>query len=96
MNAAPTATATKATSRAAIRTGRDTSHHLASTRARLRTRLAGRTCPPGPRPEACYEPDPPSIRAPTATSRTLNDEIVMIMASWQGTAPGRHQFHDSV
>src|SRR5690349_15324114 len=83
MNAAPTATATNATSRTVMRTGRDTSHHLASmqrTGARVR---AGRALSAGPRPEACYEPDLPSIRCPAATPRRLNDEIVMIMASWQ-------------
>src|SRR4029077_5525845 len=53
-----------------------------------RTRLGRPRLSPGPRPEVCYEPDLPSIRAPPATPRRFNDEIVMIMASWQLTATG--------
>src|SRR5215475_12256221 len=89
MKTAPATTTTKAASRVAIRTGRDTSHHLASSRHTCAHDGTAAGYPHRPRPEACYVPDPASIRTLTATVPALNDEIVMIMASWLLALPPR-------
>src|SRR5579859_7335429 len=87
MNAAPTATAANATSRAVIRTGRDTSHHLASSRARAHATGPAALVPRTPA-GGLLRARSSEHRRPPATPRGFNDEIVMIMASWLVTVPG--------
>src|SRR5580704_3655185 len=83
MKTAPATTAANATRRVPTRAGRDTSHHLASSR-----RLAHTTGPAARsrtlRPEVSSGHDLAIVRGAPATALAMNDEIVMIRASRPG------------
>src|ERR1700728_4132385 len=85
MKTAPATTAANATRRVTIRAGRDTSHHLASSRRRAHATGPAAMSPELCGPEVSSGPDLAIVRLAWATWEALNDEIVMIRASIAGS-----------
>src|SRR5580693_2344366 len=87
MKTAPATTAANATSRVTIRAGRDTSHHLASSRRRAHATGPAAMSLELSGPGVSSGTDLAIVRRAWATWEALNDEIVMIRAPVAGSLP---------